>query len=188
MSDVLHLPQHNLQIINFEKIYSEKFIKNFFNNCEEYNITNISLKNKDVKKLMYHNIIFAICEEILHTRVNEKSIIFFSTSTLTKTDLNRYVSEEELILFFELLLRKLSKILPVKVYITSNTFNYFIFMWKKYNAKSVEILQNIKAFAEKINYDRFTFKKIRLFTQKYGLTFLSDVYFNAIKSKQLLIK
>lgn len=188
MSSILHLPQYNLQIISFDKVYSEKFIKNFFNNCEEYRIKEITLKNKDVKKLMYHNTIYAICEEIIQTKVKEKSIIFFSTSTLAKTDLNNYINEEELLIFFELLLRKLSKILPVKVFITSNTFSYFTHIWKKYDAKGVELLNNIKAFAEKIDYSKFTFKRIRLFSHRYGLTFLSSVYFNALKSKQLLLK
>lgn len=188
MVQTLHLPQYNLQIINFEKIYCEKFIKEFFEHCEAYKINNIILKNKDVKKLMYHNIIHSICEEILTNKHREKIIIFFNTCLLPKTDLNKYIAEEELLMFFELLLRKISKILPIRIYITSQTFSYFYYIWKKNDAKGIEILFKIKAFAEKFNYERFTFQKIRMFSKKYGLTFLSNIYFSNIKAKQLLLK
>lgn len=188
MGNILHLPQYNLQIINFEKIYCEKFIKSFFDYCEQYNIQNINLKNKDIKKLIYHNIIFNICEEILHNKQKEKIIVYFNTCLLPKTDLNKYIHEEELLIFFELLLRKVSKILPVKVFITSITFSYFYYSWKKNDAKGIEILYRIKAFSEKFNFERFTFQKIRMFSKKYGLTFLSNIYFNNIKSKQLLLR
>jgi len=188
MVDSLSLPNHNLNVINFTKIYNGKFLHSFLAHLDEYKLTDIKLRNKDIKKLLYHNIIHALCEEVLHAKSSDKVVIFYNTNSLPKTDLNKYVSEEELILFIELLLRKITKLLPIKIFITSYSFEYFVHLMRKNEAKGIEILFNIKALIEKTNYERFTFQKIRIFSQKYGLTFLSNVYFNAIKSKQLLLK
>lgn len=188
MIDSLSLPNHNLNVINFSRIYNGKFLHSFLAHLDEYKLTDIKLRNKDIKKLLYHNIIHALCEEVLRIKSNEKVVIFYNTNSLPKTDLNKYVSEEELIIFIELLLRKITRLLPIKIFITSYSFEYFVHLMKRNDAKGVEILFNIKAFIEKANYERFTFQKIRIFSQKYGLTFLSNIYFNAIKSKQLLLK
>lgn len=188
MLHTLTLPEHNLYIVDFSKIFTEKFLSSFYNSCEQYNLRDITLKNKDIKKLIYHCLIHSVCEEVLHVRCNNKTVIFYNTNHLPKSDLNKYISEEELIIFIELLLRKTSKMLPIRVFITSYTFEYFLHLIKTKKAKGIEILYKIKAFVDKINFEKFTFQKIRLFSKKYDLTFLSNVYFNAIKSKQLLLK
>jgi hypothetical protein len=184
----LHLPQHNLDIINFEKIYKDKIIATLFRLLEEYNITSYSLKNKDFKKLLIHSLIHSLCEEVLHSQKNEKIIVYYCNNTLPNSDINKHIPEEELINFFENIFKKISIILPIKFYITSNAFDYFIYLLSKNRVKGVDILQNIKNIAFNNKNESFTFNKIRKYTKKYGLTFLSEVYFNTIKSKQLLLK
>jgi len=188
MQSCVHLPTHNINVISFEQIYNESFVPNFLRYLAEYNIAEIKLKNKDIRKLLYHSIIHAICESVLHVKGREKTVIYYNTNHLPKSDLNRYVSEEELIVFVEMLLRKMTKLLPIKIFITSHTFEYFKYLLQKNDARGMELLYNIKSLIERSNYEKYTFKKIRVFAQKYGLAFLSDVYFNAIKSKQLLLK
>ena len=188
MSDSILLPTHNLHVIDFEKIYNDKILHNFFAHLNDYKLTDIRLANKDIRKLLYHGIIHALCEEILHARCSEKVVVFYSTSNLVKTDLNKYIAEEELILFIEMLLRKVMRLLPVRIFITSHSFKSFVYLVKKNEARGMEILYRIKALIDRTSYEQYTFRKIRIFTQKYGLTFLSDVYFNAIKSKQLLLR
>jgi hypothetical protein len=188
MLQSLILSEHNLYIVDFSKIFTDRFLPNFYSSCEQYNLHNISLKNKDVKKLIYHCLIHSLCEEVLCVKSNNKTVIFYNTNHLPKSDLTKYISEEELIIFIELLLRKTSKMLPIRVFITSYTFDYFVHLIKAKKARGIEILYKIKAFVDKISFEKFTFQKIRLFSKKYDLTFLSNIYFNAIKSKQLLLK
>jgi len=188
MQSELVIPQNNINIISFAKIYKNTFAEGFLKNIQDYSIKNITLKNKDVKKLFVHNLIFSICEEIRKSKVTERSIIYFSTTSLPHTFLNDFLNEEEIIVFIESILNKIKKILPINIVITSNSFEYFYYLINKNKAEGIDLLYNMLSIISNSNTEKFTFQKIKAFTKKYGLTFLSNVYFNDIKSKQLLIK
>lgn len=187
VSDLI-IPQNNISIISFAKIYRNTFSEGFLKNIQDYSIKNISLKNKDVKKLFVHNLIFSICEEIRKSKAMERNIIYFSTTSIPHTFLNEFINEEEIIVFIEKILLKIKKILPINIVITSNSFEYFCYLINNNKAEGIDILYNMMSIINNSNVEKFTFQKIKAFTKKYGLTFLSNVYFNDIKSKQLLIK
>ena len=157
-------------------------------NLYNYSIKNICLKNKDIKKLIIHNIIHAMCEEVLSNINNEKVVIFLSTNSLPYSSLNDFIPEEEMISFIEKNIVKMKKFLPLNIYITSFSFEYFNFLIKKNKAEGTDMLFNMLLLLENSNFDKFTFQKLRNYSKKYGLTFLSNIYFNNIKSKQLLMK
>jgi len=188
MHEKIIISQHNLCVLNFSDIYKKRFLNNFHNNFMEYKIKNINIKNKDVRKLISHNVIYSICEEILNKQVNEKIVIYFSTTTIPHTFINEFINEEEILQYLEKLLLRIRKIIPVNIYISSNSFDYFVFLINKQKAEGIDILYNMISLLETNKNQKFTFEKIKSFSKKFGLTFLSNVYFNDIKSKQLLIK
>jgi len=179
---------YNLYVVDFAKIYKGKFTDDFLKSIELYNIKNITLKNKDIKKLFVHHLIHSICEEIIEARNKEKFVVYFNTNALPLTMINQYFNEEELLVFLEKTFRQIMKMLPIKIFITSNSFEYFLYLLQQNKAETVELLNRLRAFVLKDKISKFTFEKAKNYTKKYGLTFLSDVYFNNIKSKQLLIK
>jgi len=182
------LPQHNFCVLNFNRIFKESFLPEISESLYTYKINDIRIKNKDFKKLFIHNLIHVLCEEIIKTNTLEKIVIYFNTTTLPHTELNKHINEEELIHFIEKTVLKIRKLLPLKIYITSNTFDYFAQLVHKNDAKAVEIINNIRSLSDSLNLEKYTFQKVRAFAKRFGLTFLSDVYFNNIKSKQLLLK
>jgi hypothetical protein len=188
MRNRIVIPQNNICVVSFTKIYKERFIEGFLKNLQDYSIKNITFKNKDIRRLFVHNIIHSICEEILESRVNEKCIVYFSTTSLPHSFINDFVNEEEVLVFLEKLFNKIKKMLPVSILVTSNSFEYFCYLLDKNKAEGTELLYSMISIINSSNFDKFTFQKIKNFSKKYGLTFLSNMYFNDIKSKQLLIK
>jgi hypothetical protein len=188
MQKSILLPAHNLYVVNFAKIYKTKFTEDFLKSVETYNIKNVTLKNKDVRKLFVHHLIHSLCEEIIESRHKEKLVIFFGTNALPMTMINQYFNEEELLFYIEKTFKQIIKLLPIKIYITSNSFDYFVYLVQQQKAETVELLNTIKAFVADDRLIKFTFEKAKNYTKKYGLTFLSNIYFNNIKSKLLLIK
>lgn len=182
------LPQYNYCIVNFNRVYRESFVPELIDSLNTYKINDIRIKNKDFKKLFTHSLIHSLCEEIINSKTLEKTVIYFNTTTLPHTELNKTINDEELINFIEKIILKIRKLLPIKIFITSNTFDYFAQLVHKNDAKAIEIVNNIRSLCEKIKLEKYTFQKIRSYSKRFGLTFLSDVYFNNIKSKQLLIK
>jgi len=182
------LPQHNFCVLNFNRIFRETFVPEMMQSLYSYKINDRRLGNKDFKKLFVHNLIHVLCEEIIKTNTLEKIVIYFNTTTLPHTELNAHINDEELIHFMEKIIAKIGKLLPLRIYITSHTFDYFAQLIHKNDARSVEIINNIRSLSDNINLEKYTFQKVRIFAKKFGLTFLSDVYLNNIKSKQLLLK
>ena len=82
----------------------------------------------------------------------------------------------------------IKKFLPISIFITSYSFEYFYYLVKKFKAEGTEILYSMISLLENTQFDKFTFQKIKNYSKKYGLTFLSNIYFDNIKSKQLLLK
>jgi hypothetical protein len=131
--------------------------------------------------------VLALCEEIVNSRDSNKVIIYFNNSLLEKTELLEYYNDEDLIVFLESVLMKIRRILPIRVYITNHTFDYFKHMLSRYDGRIKEILVKLKVLVDSVNIESYTFMKAKRFARLNNLTFLSDVYFNNLKTKQLLI-
>lgn len=153
------------------------------NQLFDYGLTKkINLHNQDTKKIIYHNVIYQICEQIIKADPLKKKVIIVTEAKLRDTELAKYCELKEYIKFFKTLITKLQTILPIPVcrsmYDAENT--------KNNTGESREIQACAQEAIKYMQNQSFSFQKIKKFAQKHGLIFLSSNYFNDLKIKQLL--
>jgi hypothetical protein len=140
---------------------------------------------KDVKRILMHHITLCLCSKLLTARGKEKWIVYFNKGDLNNSSLCSYFPEIGVIV--ESHLNKLKKLLPIRVFTNGKTFDELQKLVTKRNGERDEFIANIRLYLESVEFSSFTFSKVRIFTQKQGLTFLNKEFFNTLKSKQLLL-
>ena len=120
------LPLQNIKIIEFSTIFTKSIETDVLNELNSYDLIvddNINIKNKDVRRIMYHHIIYGVCEYILTIKTRRKILIHYCTIIQPVNQLNDYVSPPVCMDFFNRLIQKMSKILPIKFMIDESTLN-----------------------------------------------------------------
>ena len=183
----LDLGVYNLSLINCNNILSGNISYNLVNDLAEYGLLGSKFSRVDCKKLLYHHVIYELCEAILRDTNKKKHVLFFNNTQLDESPLTEFYSEEELIKQMTLILNKIRNMLPIKVYISRYSLPYFDHLLKSKSGRGQMLLNDIQKSTEK-DFDKFTFSKVKSFTKRYELTWLNNDYFNRLSTKFLLIK
>jgi len=187
MLDRLNLKIQNIVLIDFNYIFKKiekDLLETFFNLGL---LENLDLKNKQIIKFFLHYIILGICNEILSQPINSKTIIYFNKVSLYNLRILKFVDENVLIIFVEKLLQKISKLLPIKIFIAKNNLEDLAHNIKLNNGRSKELVNKLMILITKSEKKKFSFENIKKFVKKNDLTFLSNTFFDSLKSKQLLM-
>lgn len=187
MVEKIELKQYNICLLNFEDLFYKKIETDLTDNLHKY----LLLKNRinsQARKFFFHHIIFEICEFLLNQKNKEKNIIFFNYRQInTNYGLLKYFSEEDILKNLHGVLLKIKNLLPVRIFISKYTFEYFKHLNERNDGKAIETINNLKYYINNTEYENYTFSRIKKFTLKNDLTFLNQKYFNLLKTKQLLI-
>lgn len=186
MHKELVLHQHNLQIFNYNYIFKNDIEKKFINDLYNYKLTSNKLDSTARKLFMHHNI-HSVCEFVLKSSKKGKQVVFFDDNNLMDGEILEYVEEERLKKYLKHVYLKFRTLLPLRVYWSSFSFDYFYNKVKDNTGLGRETVFKIKSLVETSCFDKFTFEKCKKFVKKEGLTFLDKTYFNNLKSKQLLL-
>ena len=163
----------NICVLNFNELFEQQISVDIINDLHRYNILNKPLSNKDVKKIIYHNIILQVCETSLKAVTGKPVFIF--TSEMKVNEFTETFGLKETLNFLNIFLKKLENMLPIKIVILNKKINHTLLLdvcYQKVKDKSV---------------GSFTFEKIKTFVKRYDLTFLTSDYLNRVKTKQLMI-
>ena len=185
------LPVHNIRMIDFSGIMSSSIESKILDDLDSFKLikeNQINIKNKDVKKIMYHHIIYELCVYVLETKGREQIIIYHNTSRSPGKQLSKFIDESEFILFINKLLQKISKLLPLKFIHTDTYFKEFKHAAKSKSGLYKDILNNAKNILTEYDISRYTFTAARSFGKRYGLEYLSNNFFQKVKTKQLLLR
>jgi len=180
-------PLHNIRLLDFNAIYKKYAEPKLIEDIDKFNLIKndqLNIKGSDVRRLFYHHIIFELCEYILTVRGKEKVIIVYCDKIPPRTDLLKYVPFNDLVTFFNTLIKRIAKILPLKILLTNLTFS--VIRRNKNSGEIGDILSAAKAIADKYDITNFTYSKARYFAAANGLEYLSNNYFKKIKTKQLI--
>ncbi|NDG29133.1 hypothetical protein EB118_03410 [bacterium] len=186
MHKELVLHQHNLQIFNYNYIFKNDIEKKFIDDLYNYKLTE-SKKDSMVRKLFVHHNIHSVCEFILKSPKKGKQVVYFDDNNLIDGEILEYVDEDHFKYYLKHVYLKFRALLPLRVYWSTFSFEYFVNKVKENNGIGKETVFKIKSLVENSCFDRFTFEKCKKFVRKEGLTFLDKTYFNSLKSKQLLL-
>lgn len=182
----------NLRIINLNDIIHNIVIPQFLNECYDYNIEISEYKRltSDVRRIIQHTLIFEMCEYILKHNSGYKNVLYFHKSSLN-IELPGVICNELGKKIVDLISREIrtsQKVLPLIIHTASNSgFNRF---YEGLNEDSGYLKSKLSEIYQKVlnnSAGKFTFEKCKKTYNKTGLIFLSNEYFNNIKTKMALV-
>ena len=184
MSDDIVFTEYNFRLINLCGLLKASEIT-IINEMYVYGLLDKPKITKDVKKILMHHITLCLCSKLLTATGKEKWIVYFNKGDLNNSSLYGYFPEIGTLV--ETYLTKLKRLLPIRIFTNGKTFSELQKLIEKRNGERDEFIANIRHYIESVDFTSFTFSKVRIFTQKQGLTFLNKEFFNTLKSKQLLL-
>ena len=182
----LDLEIYNFNLINCNEIFktaSDDIVDELY----KFDLLEKSLSNTIVKRIFFHYTIFHLCEAVLANNTGRKGVLFFNNTQLNDITLSKYFKEGDIIKTVCNVLNKMKSLLPVKVYISRYSLDYFYHLLESKQGKGHMLLNDMRNTTSKDN-DGFTFSRIKQYTKKYELTWLNEKYFNRLSTKFLLIK
>ena len=181
--------QYNLQLISFESIFKTIEI-NFINDLVKYQLLQTKRVTKDIKKLLYHHIFYGTCEYLLNRPSRERVVMLKSIRLdLTNFQILQYFDKEIIQRHVDQAALKIAKLLPISMYVYEDVeFSLLKDLYTKRDGGVVELIERIRSYAWTKDFTRshYTFSKVKDFVKRNELTFLSEKYFNQLKTKQLL--
>jgi hypothetical protein len=180
---------NNITLINFRSIYKSLEIS-LINDLEKFNFIKegkFNLKSQDVKKFIFHHIIYGLCEECIKFNKGNKAILIYENTCKESDEIGQYCNIED---FNDLLCKILTKIkgkLPINIYFIDSSVKFSYFKSKPNDGHVKEEVRLIDQSISNLKNIEISFKKIKSLTKTYGLTFLSSDYFSKLRTKQLFI-
>lgn len=199
--------QFNLRLVDFTFIFRTIEI-DLINDLSKYQLLHSKVITRDIKKLIYHHIFHGLCEYLLKIKTRERVIVLKTLQTDCNIDsiLLQYFKEEDIQKYVNQAVTQVAKLLPISIYGYSKDSN-FEQLRKLYNTQeikfsqlkeaydrrdgnAVELIERLRNFLWNKDFMRshYTFAKVKNFAKRNNLTFLSENYFNQLKTKQLLFK
>tara|TARA_R100001163_G_scaffold728_6_gene1146 strand:+ start:42949 stop:43518 length:570 start_codon:yes stop_codon:yes gene_type:complete len=185
------LPQYNLLLIDFQDIH-KSFDKELLDDIHENMLMDTfkekGFQNKDIKKLFFHHSIKSTVDYINKVNSNNKVILYFNNTQFYESEILNYIQEKQYLDILTKLLLKLRSVLPIKVVISMRSLPYFKELVKSNDGRARGTVLKINSTLSKFKIENFTFEKVKKFATKYELNFLSNEYFDNIRTKQLIFK
>jgi hypothetical protein len=125
------------------------------------------------KQFLYHHFIEQTCE------IYKKEKTFFTYIFYFNPDNTCFVDKEII-----LLIKKLNKVLPIVYFNDKIPFEFIDDKFK--TGEILELKEKINIVLNKKNNKDYNFQGIISLAKKYKLTFLSEQYFNDLKTKHKL--
>jgi hypothetical protein len=182
----------SLRIINLEDIVHNKVIPLFLNECYDYciEVSDYTHITSDMRRILQHTLIFEMCDYILKHNSGYKNVLYFHKSSLD-IDIPDVICNELSVKIVDLIAREVrtaQKVLPLVIHTASNSgFNRF---YEGLNEDSGYLKSKLSEIYQKVlnnSTGKFTFEKCKKIYNKNGLIFLSNEYFNNIKTKMALV-
>jgi hypothetical protein len=176
--------QYNFKILDFTPV-SKEISKLTLSDMEKYDLLGNPKFSRDVKKLLLHHTIHCVCETFIKRRSNTPCVLYFAKNTYN-TKLHGFFSDSLINDELYQNVVKIKNILPIRVYIASEPFEMARLQIEENSGEGIDILSNIKYCIDNHQSERFTFSRIKQYTNRHKLTFLNENYFNRLKTKNLL--
>ena len=194
--DEYDLGNYGLHIINFRSIFNESY-KHIINDLFEYDIYHdVNARKQDTKKIYYYHLIKQLCDTVMSVKTNNRLIIYYCDKDIQcdfkhcqnkrrRHGTKKADSRSEFTLFMSRFFKQLKYILPIRLYSGGVKFNTFVQYYNTNKGKYLDIINDLRSIKVRKNFD---FQRLKTFTQKYKLVYLTDDYFNQMKVKAIMYK
>ena len=181
--------QFNLTLVSFESIFKTIEI-DLINDLAKYQLIPAKRITRDIKKLLYHHIFYGISEYLLNLKTKERVIILKDLQADLSTFLiTQHFQKDAIKKCIDQVVTQVAKLLPISIYgFNDIEFKSLKKLYTKRDGSAVELVERIRSFMWTKDFLRshYTFSKVKGFAKRNELTFLSEKYFNQLKTKQLL--
>lgn len=184
MIKCFELPTSSFCLINYADILKQSEVK-IIDDLDMYDLLdNLNLRSRDVKKVFFHHIIKSVCEVVLNKKTKNKAVIFYNENEFDM-ELFSYKDKSLINKFLHTITRKIQSMIPVCVHYTDDQFKTF---QNKYISRAVlkEKCAMIEQLINDHDVSRYNFSKIKKFASENDLTYLSEIYFYNMKTKNLM--
>tara|TARA_R100000805_G_C3604595_1_gene105020 strand:- start:50 stop:652 length:603 start_codon:yes stop_codon:yes gene_type:complete len=177
--------QHNICLINMRDILS-LCETDIFNDLHMFGLfDNFNYKTRDVKKILYHHIIKTICDVYIHQLTFNKVVLYYNEEECTASELGKLGSKHRCGNFLSKTIVKICNLLPIRIFNYQCSFSQANSMIKNGRGEGRDLLQKIKLLFSKKS-PKYDFLKVKNFSKRYDLTFLSEQTFNSFFVKYKL--
>lgn len=192
----IHLDNYGLCVINFREIFDSCY-KLIVDDLFTYDIHNDwNARRQDTKKIYYYHLIKGVCDSILAIKTSNKIVIYYCEKDIrcdfahcenarTRRGVKKQDPRGDFTLFMSRFLKQLKNNLPVRVFINDVKFNTFIQYYNNNKGRYIETINQIRSVKEKKNFD---LNRIKQFSKKYQLKYLTNDYFNQLKVRCIMYK
>ena len=143
---------------------------------------------KPHKKCQKFYIIKKICDFLRESKEYNRLVFYFNIDGMPKTEITEYCNNFRFKSFIYTIARKLNQLFPVKFYFGEIQFAEFGYIKSRNTGEIKDIIMQIREKIKSFKVESYTFNKIKLFTEKYELTYLSEGYFDQVKVKVIMYK
>lgn len=193
--DSIELDNYGLHVINFECVFQDayKFIVDDLITYDKFHDLNI--RSQDTKRIYYYHLIKTLCDRVISTKTTNKIVIYYSEKDI-KCDFKQCVNNKtrkgnkvdprsDFVLFMNRFFKQIKTMIPVKVFINDVKFNTFVQYYNTNKGKYLETINKLRSMQSKTN---FNFSKLKSYSDKYKLVYLSNDYLNQVKVKSIMYK
>lgn len=185
MISCIHLSNNRYRVVNFSSLFKKKIEPLLLADLRKYSCISGNKIERTTRRFFQHHIIHEMCEYAM--RSNQHKIIFYvNLNDLIDTETWDLFSECDLRTLLIKLIKTIQTKLPLRVYISAYTFDYFADTYKSGKNIALKVYEDIDFIANK-DTSAFLFDKIKTYVKKADLNFLDQVYFNQLRSKMLLL-
>lgn len=193
--DSVELDNYGLHLISFESIFGDAYmcIVDDLITYDKFHDNNI--RSQDTKRIYYYHMIKTMCDTIISTRTTNKIVIYYSEKDI-KCDFKQCTNartrkgglketRSDFVLFMNRFFKQIKTMIPVKVYVGDVKFNTFIQYYNTNKGKYLETINKLRSMPRNSN---FNFSKLKKYSDKYKLVYLSNDYLNQVKVKSIMYK
>ena len=190
----LNLDNYGLTVLNFAEIYRDAYVgivDDLFT-YDKYHDHNV--RSQDTKKIYYYHMIKTLCDHVIRSKTDNKIVIYycekdikcdFPSVTNKKTRHTAKDRKQDFILFMSRFFKQIRNVIPVRCFLGDVKFVTFVQYYNTNKGKYLEVINNIRSSKQQRVVN---FEKMKLFTKKYNLTYLTEPYVNHVKVKSIMYK
>ena len=198
MQPVKHVDLNNygLCIVNFRDIFDICY-KSIVDDLFTYEIYHDwNARRQDTKRIYYYYLVKGICDNILSLKTSNRIIIYYCEKDIrcdfahcenkrTRKSGTSKDTRGDFTLFMSRFLKQVRNNLPVRIFINDVKFDTFIQYYNSNKGRYLDTINNIRAVKESKNTD---LSRIKTFSKKFKLDYLTNEYFNQLKVKCIMYK
>jgi|GEM_PF-6018964 len=185
MSKILLNLENDLILINFDNLLAE-IESNCLNDLHQAGLIinyQLDLSNSDSRKIIYHHVIYGICEEIHRLKSVHHKVVVFPPEISSNHEFLQFCSKDDFQNVLNSLTKRLQNLLPFVIYRSEeNLFGNIDIT----DGNIRDLLGILSRKCQIKDNKSFTYEKIKKFSDKFDLNFLSREYFESIKTKMRL--